>query len=136
MTEIDEKALEAAFIAFADETGMPRDGDEEVAIRAAILAYEAAKGDGWLPIESAPKDGTAIIGAFWSIPWADSHRKGDVVRCWWQPEFEAFISSCRQMTMAPGYTINGKTSELHSPVVERVTHWRPMLAPSPPEPSP
>jgi hypothetical protein len=84
---------------------------------------------GWQDISTAPKDGTPIIGAFWSIRWADSHRKGDVVRCWYQPEFEAFISSCRQMTMAPGYTINGKESELHSPVVEPITHWMPLPAP-------
>src|SRR5688500_10846164 len=47
--------------------------------------------DGWQDIASAPKDGTPFIGGFWSIRWADSHRRGDVVRCWWQPEFDAFI---------------------------------------------
>jgi hypothetical protein len=90
--------------------------------------------DGWQDIASAPKDGTPFIGGFWSIRWADSHRRGDVVRCWWQPEFDAFISSCREMTLAAGYTFeSGATRELHSPVIEPVTHWMPLPAdPNPP----
>jgi len=86
----------------------------------------------WRTIDTAPRDGTPFIGAFWSIRWADSHRKGDVVRCWYQPEFEAFISSCREMQMLNGYTFaDGLTRQLHSPVIEPVTHWMPL--PAPPE---
>jgi hypothetical protein len=86
----------------------------------------------WQSIETAPKDGTPVIGAFWSIRWADSHRRNDVVRCWYQPEFDAFISSCRQMVMRDGLLIDGKPTKLHSPVVEPVTHWMPL----PSEPTP
>jgi hypothetical protein len=83
----------------------------------------------WQTIDSAPKDGTPIIGGFFGISWADSHRKQDVVRCWYQPEFDAFISSCRQMSMVDGYTIDEQTTKLHSPVVEPVTHWIPFTIP-------
>lgn len=90
----------------------------------------------WQPIETAPKDGTSIIGAFFAIRWADDHRKYDVVRCWWQPEFAAFISGCREMVMAPGYTFNGKTRHLHSPAVEPITHWMPLPPPPAADPQP
>lgn len=128
---LDEKIVEA--VAEAIKAADPcRDDnwDYRDEARAAIAAYQA---EAWQPIETAPRDGTPIIGAFWSIRWADSHRRGEICRCWYQPEFDAFISSCRQMTMAPGYTINGKTSELHSPVIEPVTHWMPLPSPPPKE---
>lgn len=82
----------------------------------------------WRPIETAPRDGTLIIGAVFFTRWADNHREHDIARRWYQPEFDAFISSCREMVMAPGYMINGKTRELHSPVIEPVTHWLPLPA--------
>ncbi len=97
VSELDTKALEAAaravWNAYADspldkETmpGEPTDWREYRDIpevmqarcrsyaRSAVSAYLAASGDGWLPIESAPKDGTPVwvtdgqrvFKAFWT----------------------------------------------------------------------
>lgn len=84
----------------------------------------ADKLTGWQPIETAPKDGTRFIGGYFNQPWAESHREGRIVACWYQPEFAGFISSCREMALASGYTFeDGATSRLHSPVMEDVSHW-------------
>lgn len=84
----------------------------------------------WQDISTAPKDGTPIIGLIWEIRLADSHRKGEITRCWYQPEFEAFISSCREMSLAQGYTFeNGETRHLHSPAIEPISHWMPFSPP-------
>jgi len=63
----------------------------------------------WKDISTAPKDGTVIIGAAWRRRSDGGER---IWRCWWQPEFDGWIESCRQMTMAPGYTIDGQTQKL------------------------
>ena len=82
----------------------------------------------WQPIETAPREGDnrMIIGADYS-----RDGRGHIFRCWWQPEFGAWISGARLMTMASGYTIDGKSSKLHSPEIETPTHWTPL--PEPPK---
>jgi len=98
----------------------------------AIAAHreQATRAPVWQDIETAPRDGTTFIGAFFNQPWSDSHLNGQIVRCWFQPEFGAFISSCREMTLAPGFTFNdGSSRELHSPEIEAVSHWMPLPPP-------
>jgi hypothetical protein len=61
MTHPHPRALEAAARALADYRylNFERNSDFLVAhARAAVTAYLAEAGDGWMPIESAPKDGT------------------------------------------------------------------------------
>ena len=69
MTDLDTKALEAAARAIC-EIDSDETWDDEIdssrahfrwLARAAVSAYLAATGDGWLPIESAPKDGTRVL---------------------------------------------------------------------------
>lgn len=75
---------------------------------------------GWQPIATAPKDGTR----FWGL--VDE----DAIGMLWHDEFEAFVSSWRQMVMAPGYTIDGKSHRDHSPVKHSPTQWRPLELPA------
>ena len=82
----------------------------------------AARVEGWRDMSSAPKDGTRITGL--------NRRHGRVFLCWWQPEFDAWISGARVMTMAPGYTIDGKSEKLHSPETVEPTHWMPFSLPA------
>jgi hypothetical protein len=84
----------------------------------------------WQPIATAPRDGTPIIGGYFVVPWAESHRKGGIAKCWYQPEFEGFISSCREMSLAAGYSFaDGSSRQLHSPVMETPSHWLPWSEP-------
>lgn len=70
-----------------------------------------------------------IIGAFFGT----AHDDNDYVTlCWWQDEFGAFISGCRQIRLAAGYKFEGGlTTRLHSPEIKKITHWIPL--PEPPK---
>lgn len=69
-------------------------------------------------METAPRDGRK----FWGIVECDA------VAMFWHEGFGEFVSSFRRMEMAPGYTINGKPYEDHSPVVHRPSAWLPIPA--------
>ena len=88
------------------------------------LALAAADAKRWRPISEAPGDGTPIWGLV-----------GDnLIRMFWHPEFEAFVSAFRRMTMAPGYTIDGKPYKDHSPTVHEPELWIPFVLPLLPQP--
>lgn len=70
----------------------------------------------WQPIETAPKDGTRFWGKVGD----------DAIAMFWHLEFAEFVSSFSRMTMAPGYTIDGKAYQDHHPVVHHPKRWMPM----------
>lgn len=91
------------------------------------VEYVRSDTQGWQDIATAPKDGTPIIGLYWNVDWADFSSKGRIEKCWYQPEFEAFISGCHETRMHIGHTFaDGETSKLHSPCIENVSHWMPL----------
>jgi len=92
--------------------------EAEAAIRA-LDAVRAAKSDTcWHPIETAPKDGRTFIAKI---------NDGEITGCWWEKEFDAFISGCRIMQMHSGYMFeDGTTRKLHSPQKVFVAGWIPM----------
>ncbi len=74
MTDLDPRALEAAARAleevqeqFTAECSIYIAMDHERFARAAVTAYIAEAGDGWMPIETAPKDGTKFLGYFGNV---------------------------------------------------------------------
>lgn len=78
----------------------------------------------WQSINTAPKDGT----------WFWGYVDGDALRMRWHAEFEAFVTSWRQMTMAPGYRIENDEGEWvgeydHSPEIEHPDYWMPSIEP-------
>ncbi len=78
----------------------------------------------WQQIDTAYRDGTEFIGLYWDEAF---ERKGDIVKCWFQPEFDAFISSCQMTMLAEGYRYSdGSRTRLHSPVIEKISHWMPL----------
>ena len=72
---------------------------------------------GWRPIETAPKDGTAILGYVPIIPGpgdSDATPNGDLIVIWWEAR------GCW-------------TDDRDLPALCRPTHWMPL--PEPPEPA-
>ena len=125
MTDIPDEAVEAALDAWIGPSW--RDGPpaaiahSKADMRACFAAADAKR---WRPIREAPKNGTPIWGLIGD----------DLIRMFWHPEFEAFVSAFRRMTMAPGYTIDGKPYKDHSPTVHEPELWIPFVLPLLPQP--
>lgn len=68
------------------------------------------------PMTTAPMDGTRFRGLCGE----------DLIAMCWHPDFEAFVSSWRQITMAKGYLIDGMQTHDHSPVIHEPTGWQPL----------
>lgn len=75
----------------------------------------------WQSLDTAPRDGEPFWGKVGD----------DAIRMLWHEGFDAFVSSWRRMEMAPGYLINGKEYEDHSPVTHQPEAWMPMPDPLP-----
>lgn len=117
--ELLEGALTNAHRTFAAEIEALRAQIQSQSAEIARLKGEVE----WLDISTAPRDGTR----FWG------NVGDDAIAMFWHPEFEAFVSYFRRMTMAPGYMIDGKSTKDHSPVIHHPTHWTPIRPlPSPP----
>jgi len=107
MTHLDPRALEAAAQALQqhDLNGDGCDWEEYLTdARAAVTAYLAEAGDGWMPIETAPKDGTKIL------LWPGYLMGGDPMSGWWARLAGKWVSAGEPFEVAP-------------------THWRPLPAP-------
>jgi hypothetical protein len=123
MTHPHERALEAAARAIADYRylNFERNSDFLVAhARAAVTAYIAEAGDGWMPIETAPKDGTRVM--LWMEPMNDARFKPTdgphaVFGTW-----VVWSDAMKRDGMRDGWSWYG--SPLHWP-----THWAPLPAP-------
>lgn len=90
------------------------------AIPAAVSAYLAEAGDGWMPIETAPKDGTRVM--LWMEPMNDARFKPTdgphaVFGTW-----VVWSDAMKREGVRDGWSWYG--SPLHWP-----THWRPLPAP-------
>jgi hypothetical protein len=90
--------------------GRPHYGDD---VHPVELAMQ--EDGGWQPIETAPKDGTR----FWG------NEDDDAIAMLWHKDFNAFVSTWRQMTFAENY---GGGVRNHSPHEHFPTHWMPRVS--------
>jgi len=112
MTHPHPRALEAATEEIVRRTGWLRSDCEDIA-RAAVTAYLAEAGDGWMPIETAPKDGTRVLlypGGAFTARWSEECQFG-------------------QFKTAPGWQIFECEDPYYSVAEDEPTHWRPLPAP-------
>jgi hypothetical protein len=139
---IDEKALETAIqcgedvvlLEWFDSFSNPREARRavvEVAVRSAITAYVSALGDGWQPIETAPKDGTAILLSWFDA--IDDYVEPDaaVAGHWthWADRSGWYLRGFGVLNEGGGYFSGiGESSDDGWPKLHP-THWRPLPEP-------
>lgn len=78
--------------------------------RAAISKLDEIRGDGWRPIESAPKDGTRVMlldGGAYIARWSDECQHG-------------------QFDTRPGWQIFECEDGFYSVAADGPTHWQPL----------
>jgi hypothetical protein len=116
MTEADKRIAEIAAAATYDlhDRSVAELRDVENAIRAA-LADPLLNGREWLPIESAPKDGTTILA--YGVHALEKEKM--IATVGWSPYHHGFI------------VVPNEASE-YDPEVSSATHWMP-LPPAPKE---
>jgi hypothetical protein len=134
MSELDTRALEVAKAACIEIMGPPfgtpeyiakhserlikrRDDAAEAYARAAVTAYLAEAGDGWMPIETLPAEGLYLLASN-AGPEHSVHHAGHFFEVWSARSYHAAIN--------PNSTPAQRTLLREA---QLVTHWRPLPAP-------
>ncbi len=86
-----------------------------VALKFAIQAYEAAKPSGWLPIESAPRDGKTLLMC------CDGF---EPVTAYWSKHFNRWTTGCD-----PGDTGEEQAIYDACPGIFQPDYWQPLPTP-------
>lgn len=106
----DDPAVKCVFVDM-------RPDDFEALLHEAADALEAAREDGWQPMETAPKDGTRVL--LW-IEWSDVPVVGEFSHDRWWADTEHYEVSCG------AYCYGGSVS---SDKNMKPTHWHPLPPP-------
>jgi hypothetical protein len=120
MTHPHDRALEAATEEIVKRTGWLRSDCEDIA-RAAVTAYLAEAGDGWMSIETAPKTDATTMRAIPFLGWCldrTSPIGGDIRVIWWEPTMQ------RADETQPRARWYGDRDMEEHPIL-----WRPLPAP-------
>jgi hypothetical protein len=123
MSELDPRALEEAARALIDHDPCisghhPIHIEYKLPIaRAAVTAYIAEAGDGWMPIETLPAEGLYLLASN-AGPEHSVHHAGHFFEVWSARSYHAAIN--------PNSTPAQRTLLREA---QLVTHWRPLPAP-------
>jgi hypothetical protein len=119
--EAAARALEEVQEQFTAECSIYIAMDHERFARAAVTAYLAEAGDGWMPIETAPKTDATTMRAIPFLGWCldrTSPIGGDIRVIWWEPTMQ------RADETQPRARWYGDRDMEEHPIL-----WRPLPAP-------